>query len=79
MHQLAQRYAGVADDLVGVIGSARAVIDKARTGSGTIGKLFHDPSLYENLNDTVDRVQQSLDEFRLLVQKWKAEGMPVQF
>lgn len=79
LDRLEKKYVAVADDLAGVIGSMRVLTDKARAGDGTVGKLFHDPSLYDNLNDTVTRLQASLDEVRLLVQKWKAEGVPVQF
>ena len=69
----------VADDLTSVIGAVHAVVEQARSGQGTAGKFLYDPSLYDNLNDTVGRFQASLDEFRLLIQKWKAEGLPVHF
>lgn len=77
--RLEKRYVAVADDLAGVIGSARVLTDRARTGQGSIGKLFNESNLYDNVNDSVQRMQKAIDEFRLLVQKWKAEGLPVQF
>ena len=77
--RLTNRYVAVADDLSGVVETMRLVLDKAQSGQGTIGKLFHDPALYNNLNDSAQRLEKTLDEIRLLVQKWKAEGLPVQF
>jgi len=79
LHRLEKRYMAVADDLTGVIEAVHAVVEQARSGHGTAGKFLFDPSLYDNLNDTVGRFQVSLDEFRLLIQKWKAEGLPVHF
>jgi len=77
--RLTNRYVAVADDLAGVVETMRVVLDKAQSGQGTIGKLFHDPALYDNLNDSAQRLKKTLDEMQLLVQKWKAEGLPLQF
>ncbi len=77
--RLERRYAALADDLSGIVGSVRIIADKAASGQGTIGKLLHDPAVYDNLNDAVERLQTALDEMRLMFQKWKAEGLPVQF
>ncbi len=52
-------------------------IDEARNGNGTIGKLVKDPQLYNNLADAVQRVDQSMTELMLLLEKWKAEGIPL--
>jgi hypothetical protein len=53
--------------------------DKARKGDGTVGKLLNDPALYQNFNDAAERIQKAVDEMKLLIEKWKAEGVPVQF
>ena len=79
LHRLEQRYGVVADQLAGAIGAARAVVNNTRAGQGTLGRLFYDPSLYDNLNDATQRLQKALDQLNLLAQKWKAEGLPVQF
>ena len=52
---------------------------KASDGKGAMGKLLNDPALYDNLNDTAERIGQTADELKLLIEKWKAEGLPVQF
>ena len=77
--RLRQRYTALADDLSGAVQSMQTLTKEAEQGEGTIGKLVKDPQVYNNLNDTVQRMQKAIDELRLLVQKWKAEGVPVQF
>jgi len=51
MKEIMGRVGGLADDL-------RAVIDQARNGNGSIGKLINDPSLYNNLNATATRLNE---------------------
>ncbi len=79
MDRLAKRYIAVADDLSAAIGSMKKTLDAAREGDGTLGKFVKDPSLYNNLNDAVTRMNQAMVEVKLLVEKWKKEGLPVQF
>lgn len=76
---LRSQYVAVADDLSGVVQSMDRLVTEAREGEGTLGQLVSDPTLYDNLNDTVQRLQGTLDELRLLIEKWEAEGVPVQF
>lgn len=77
--KLAKRYIAVADDLSAAIGSMKKTLDAAREGDGTLGKFVKDPALYNNLNDTVTRMNQAMTEVKLLVEKWKKEGLPVRF
>jgi len=76
---LRTRYVAVADDLSSVIQSMQKLADKTLEGGGTVGKMISDPDLYENLNDASERLKAAIDDVRLLVEKWKAEGLPVQF
>lgn len=78
LDQLTRRYLAVADDLSGVVTNMQKVTDQAADGEGTFGKLLNDPRLYDNLTDTADRLNATLDELRLLIEKWKAEGVPIQ-
>lgn len=79
MATLTEKFVGLADEMSATIASAKSAIDQASQPNGTLGKLVADPALYNNLNDAAERLQKMLDETRLLVQKWKAEGLPVQF
>lgn len=76
---LRTRYVAVADDLSAAVQSMQKLADKTLEGGGTFGKMVSDPALYENLNDASERLKTAIDEVRLLVEKWKAEGLPVQF
>jgi phospholipid/cholesterol/gamma-HCH transport system substrate-binding protein len=77
--RLTTRYLAVADDLSGAVLSMRKTIDLAREGDGTLGKFLRDPRLYDNLNDSAQRLSESIIEFKTLLQKIKKEGLPVQF
>lgn len=74
---LQKRYVAVADRLGGAIDSMKKTLDQASRPDGTLGKMLADPALYDNLNDASQRMQKAIDDLRLLVQKWKAEGLPV--
>ncbi len=76
---LRARYVAVADDMSVTVQSLQKLADKTLEGGGTLGKAISDPALYDNLNDASERLKLALDEMRLLVEKWKAEGLPVQF
>ncbi len=76
---LRQRYIALADDLSAAVASTKDAIDAARRPDGTLGKMLLDPALYDNMNDAFIRLQTAIDEMRLLIEKWKAEGLPVQF
>ncbi|MEX0774847.1 MAG: MlaD family protein [Phycisphaeraceae bacterium] len=76
---LTKQYVKVASDMSGAIGSMRQAIDQARQGDGTVGKLINDPALYNNLNDAAQRLNAALTEFKLLMQKFQKEGLPVKF
>src|SRR5690606_7609229 len=66
---LRSRYMAVADDLSGVVGSVQTLANQLESGQGTLGRLVNDATLYENLNDAVERTKAALDELRLLIQK----------
>lgn len=79
LDEVQAKYVALADRLSVAADSADKLLAAAREGDGTLGRLVHDPALYQNLDDAVKRMQLTLDEARLLIQKWKAEGVPVQF
>lgn len=76
---LTTRYVALADDLSQSLATMNKLLADARTGDGTIGKLMQDPALYNNLTDAATRLTEAIKQAQLLIQKWKAEGLPVQF
>lgn len=79
MEQLKHRYVALADDLSKTIVDIQKLATQASEGKGAVGKLLNDPALYDNLDDTAKRIGLVADELKLLLEKWKAEGVPVQF
>ncbi len=61
-------------DAAAEIGAVAASINK---GEGTAGLLVKNPDLYRSLNETVQRLDQTLVELKLLIQKYKDEGLPI--
>jgi phospholipid/cholesterol/gamma-HCH transport system substrate-binding protein len=49
MKEIMSRVGALADDM-------RGILDQARNGNGSIGKLLNDPALYNNLNATAERL-----------------------
>lgn len=54
-----------------------AVVEKIDRGEGTIGRLFTDARLYEELVLTFRRLAATTEEFRALVQEWQKRGLKV--
>lgn len=76
---LTKRFVAVADDVSATLAKANALLDEARAGGGTMGKLVQDPALYDALTDTAHRLTDAVRQFQLLIEKWKAEGLPIQY
>jgi DNA repair ATPase RecN len=77
--QLMKRYIATADDLSALIFDTRKLVQNASEGQGSLGKLINDPSLYEDLDDSAQRIGKAMDEIRLMIDKWNTEGVPLQF
>ncbi|MEM7626261.1 MAG: MlaD family protein [Planctomycetota bacterium] len=77
MGALESRYVALADDVSLVVEQMNKLLVDARKPRGTVGKLVDDPALYDNLDDAAKRIGQAADELKLLLEKWKAEGVPV--
>lgn len=74
---LETRMVALADDAALTMSSIDALVAQASSEDSTLGLLLTNPSLYENLDDTAERLQLLVDEARLLIAKWKAEGLPL--
>lgn len=55
----------------------RAVSLKVNEGEGTIGLLVNNPDLYNALTDASRRLEKALLEAQLLVEKYRKEGIPI--
>lgn len=57
----------------------QSLIAAASQGEGTAGQLIRNPDLFRNLNDAAIRLEQTLTEAKLLIEKYRKEGIPIQF
>lgn len=74
---LEQRLVALADDATATMATVDALVQQAGSEDGTLGLLLNDPSLYQNLDDSAERLQLLIEDARLLIAKWKAEGLPL--
>jgi phospholipid/cholesterol/gamma-HCH transport system substrate-binding protein len=49
------------------------------SGQGTLGMLLVNPDLYRSLQAAADRLERSLVEAQLLIEKYRKEGVPIRF
>ncbi|MGB0768198.1 MAG: MlaD family protein [Phycisphaeraceae bacterium] len=75
--EIETRYVALADDAAKVVSVIDKLVARADSKDSTVGLLLNDPQLYLNLTDTSERLKLMTDEARLLIEKWKAEGLPI--
>jgi phospholipid/cholesterol/gamma-HCH transport system substrate-binding protein len=62
-----------------VINEVQKLVAATTAGEGTAGQLITNPDLFRNLNDAAVRLEQTLTEAKLLIEKYRKEGIPIQF
>ena len=77
MARLEDRYVQLADEVAVAVGEMNTLLRSAQQGEGTVAKVLNDPALYDNFDDAAQRIGAAADELQLLIEKWKAEGVPV--
>lgn len=75
--EIEKNYVALADDAAKVVSVIDKLVAKADSKDSTIGLLLSDPQMYHNLSDSAERIKLMTDEARLLIEKWKAEGLPI--
>lgn len=51
----------------------------ANSGEGTVGLLMKNPDLYNSVKDAATRLERVLVELQVLLEKYRKEGIPIQF
>lgn len=51
----------------------------AGSGEGTVGQLMKNPDLYNSVKDAAARLERVLVELQVLLEKYRKEGIPIQF
>lgn len=58
-------------------GELSSILEGVSRGQGTLGQLAQNPDLYNNLRGASERLDQALVEFKLVLEKLKAEGIKI--
>ena len=74
---LTEQLVPVSDELASTLAEVRGLAKRAAEGEGTIPLLLNNPDLYLSLQDATVRLEQTLRELQLLIQKIEAEGVPI--
>lgn len=77
--ETAREIAAAADSLGLAIQEVRTTASAINAGEGTVGQLISNAELYRSLNDAAIRLERTLTDAQLLIQKWQAEGLPIHF
>ena len=75
VEELANSLVNSADELSLVLSAMQRIAAKIEAGEGTAGMLVTDPRLYRELLDTAQQTSRLMEEIRLLVEQWQAEGI----
>ncbi len=76
-NELTKRLVNVADQMATTLEDVRLVARKAQAGQGTLGQMLNNPDLYNALTEAAMRLERTLVEVQLFIQKVKAEGLPM--
>ncbi|MHC4980021.1 MAG: MlaD family protein [Planctomycetota bacterium] len=70
-----ERLIQVADEMATTLQEVRGLAQKASSGDGTVGLLLNNPDLYESLDDAADRMERTLRDIQLLLDKIRGDGL----
>ncbi len=73
---VSKHLAPVLDELASTLEEVHGLVALATTGHGTIAQLLNNPDLYMSLNDAAVRLERTLRDVQLLVEKVKGDGLP---
>ena len=65
------------EKLSALLSTLHKAATKIESGKGTAGKLLNDPELYNSLSEAAGELSSLTAELRLLVAKWKKEGLGI--
>ena len=77
--RLVQSALPVAEEMARTLDRVTTLMDQAASGEGTIGQLMSNPDLYRSLEDAAQKLEATLTQLELLLQKIKDEGLAVGF
>lgn len=60
-------------------GDMQTLLASANRGDGTVAQMLNNPDLYNALVDASKRIERAVFEAQLLLEKYRKEGIPIQF
>lgn len=69
----------ISDQIASTLEDVRNITRLAMEGDGTVSQLLNNPDLYRSLDDAAVRLEQTLVEIQLYIQKIKTEGLDIAF
>lgn len=69
----------ITDEIAVTLEEVRRLTRLASEGEGTVARLMNNPDLYNSLEDAAVRLERTLVEIQLYVEKIKAEGLDIDF
>ncbi|MCH7571955.1 MAG: MCE family protein [Planctomycetes bacterium] len=69
----------ISDQIASTLEDVRNITRLAMEGDGTVSQLLNNPDLYRSLDDAAVRLEQTLVEIQLYIQKIKTEGLDIDF
>ncbi len=76
---LSIRVEKTAEQMGVVLNEMQYLLGQVNSGQGTLGQLVQNPDLFNSLNDAARRLEKVLIEAQLLLEKYRKEGIPIQF
>lgn len=70
---------GVTTRMDAAAGELQAILASANRGTGTVAQLLNNPDLYNSIVDASRRIERAVFEAQLLLEKYRKEGIPIQF
>ncbi|MCG3138342.1 MAG: hypothetical protein HJJLKODD_02205 [Phycisphaerae bacterium] len=73
--QVARKLADTLDNMSGVLSELDTMASAVNQGQGLLGKIIHDPKMYEELLTSIDELEQLLIELRKLAASIQTDGL----
>ena len=69
----------ISDQIASTLEDVRNITRLATEGDGTVSQLLNNPDLYNSLDDAAIRLERTLVEIQLYIEKIKTEGLDIDF
>ncbi len=77
--QGAEAFISSAQQLSATLAESQLLIEQVHRGNGSLSLLINNPDLYRSLNDAAVRLERALAEAQRLMEKYRTEGIPIDF